>query len=171
LRDAVEERVTAVAAAAHGGALPECVAETPAACRFGKFCPFTDQAWQGWEPPATVFLGDGEIAGLAAGLYVAERAWKSAQGEEQALKEERDEARAQLRDVLEPGVLYEAGGVQVRRTLIRARVTYDIPTALSAGIVTEELLIPFRRVGAESERWRVERVGELAAVDYGECPF
>ncbi len=172
LREQVDARVEAVVGSAKSGALPDCVCETPSQCR-SKFCPFTDTAWEDWVAPQPRQVG-GEIGALAAELLRAEQEATRGAGLVEEAKVRRDELRAELRHLLEPGVEYEASGIRLRRTVIKPRVTYDIAAALKTGHVNEEQVAPWRRIGKESERWTVSALdGSAAPVsveDFGDEP-
>ncbi len=171
----VEERVGVVRDALDGGSerIPDCVCDTPYACRW-KGCPYTQVAWEGWQPPAPVQT-DGEIATLARDLYLLKRREREAKEQASLVELERREIQGRLVELgLQPGVVYECGPVAVKRIAVNGRTTYDITAALKAGVVAPELVAPFAKVSSGYDRFDVTRMTDepVATVkDYGEVPF
>jgi hypothetical protein len=155
--------------------LPPCSACTPTECRF-KGCPYSEIAWEGWEPPGAIEL-EGEHAKLVAELFQVERSHRGAKDIAAQYEAERDEIRRQLAAILKPGVEHRAGSLRVRMTEVKPRTTYDVLSMLAGGIVSEEEIEPHRKVGAPSRRWTVKQVGdgELLVAndpdDFGDVPF
>jgi hypothetical protein len=176
-RDKVEQRTSSVvkALAAGGSYLPECVCSTPAECSF-KFCPYTDVAWEGWEPPPREQVAE-ESAQLIVDLYRAKQ--KRDVRKEEFEEEERNYRRLckKLADQLQPGVEYESGALKVKRTTVKGRETFSLKVARSSGMWTpahDELFSAAVKVGEPHDRWSVTR-GDGAlmdADDFGdEVPF
>jgi hypothetical protein len=172
----VEQIAADVASAAKGGPLPDCACSSPGACR-SLGCPFTDTAWENWEPPNPIALG-GDTAALVTELYQA----KQARATLKAVYEEGDQlykqvcARLSELDI-KPGYDYFAGPLKLRRTTISGRETFSLSTARKAGVLDEQLLAelaPFIKTGEPYDRWTIDRVGDepLPTQDPGDdVPF
>lgn len=174
LRGQVEEAVERVVRAGKTGELPERCCERPSDAR-SKMCPFAEVCFSDWTAPPVIQV-NGQVAELAPELYRAELDTKQARRLTAEAEARRDELRAQLRDVLEPGMVYEAGGYRLRRTVVKPRVTYDVASALKAGQLAEANVAAFRRVGQGHDRWSVDALDDgqpaIPSDDFGEeAPF
>ena len=115
---------------------------------------------------------DGEVAKLTAELYHLERRCKEAKASLATIEEERNGIRARLADLVAPGIVVHAGGVQVKRVACKRRETFSLSAAKKAGVFDEALLAPFVSVGEPFDRWYVDRVGDVAPENFGdEVPF
>jgi hypothetical protein len=153
-RDEVEAIARQVVEAGTTGELPARVCEKPSD-GFARHCPFIDVCFADWEPPFPTPVDDEEVRGL---VYQAAGHKHS----RDTLQERVDEADAayrrdlaRLAERIEPGD-YQIGTFKVRRTEVKGRTTYRIPAAIKAGIVSQELLAPFVRIGEPHDRWSIE---------------
>jgi hypothetical protein len=167
-RDKVEQRTQEVvrALASGGSFLPSCVCSTPAECSF-KFCPYTEVAWEGWEPPPREKVGE-DVAGLLIDLYRTKQGRDEKKAEAQVYDAKYKELCEQLVTAgVEPGVEYEAGPLKVKRTAVAGRETFSLSTARKAGIWTpldDERFAPVVKVGEPHDRWSIVR-GDGALID------
>jgi CRISPR/Cas system-associated exonuclease Cas4 (RecB family) len=172
----IEYDVAQVRHALDGGSLPDCSAATPDECRFHYFCPFTERAWADWEPPAPVDLAaDPEVFALARELFTLKERRRLRKGDDAADETRQKEIEAALCASVEPGLEYTIGPLKVRRTAVKGRETFNWSAAKASGLVSEELLAPFVKVGNGYDTFRVDRVGDgplVLAEDFGEvAPF
>lgn len=172
----VEQIAVDVASAAKGGPLPDCACSSPGACR-SLGCPFTDTAWEGWEPPNPIAL-DGETAALVTELYRAKQARATLKGVYDEGDQLYKEICVRLAETgIESAVDYFAGPLKLRRTTINGRETFSLSTARKAGVLDEKTLTmlgPFIKIGDPHDRWNVDRIGDepLPAEDFGDdVPF
>lgn len=173
----IEADVQAVRDALAGGELPPCVAVSPSECRHSLFCSFTEQAWQGWEPPEPLSSDDPELGELVRALYDAKRDERATAAELDARRSLRTEIEQRLAILDVPaGRDVEVAGLKLRRTVVKGRETFSLSTAKKSGVwtpVDDERFGPFCKVGSASERWSVDRAsGATADLDFGEAaPF
>lgn len=151
--EAIEEQL---AWAEETGGLPECSAESPTACRLGKFCPYTELAWEGWSPPPPGVIEDPYVAKLAAELYRLRQAKKAGDAEANRGKAHIAALQESLLALgLEAGADYRAGPLNLHPIYSRpSHVEYD----------------------KGGHTWiRVDRVSDdplpLPEEDYGDVPF
>ncbi len=172
LRDEVDDRVDEVVQAAKTRVLPNCVCDTPSGCR-NKQCHYTELAWEGWTPPPPEPL-DADAKALVGALYQVEQRVRAMKETAAAEVSERDELRERVRELIEPDREYAADGIRLKLISVKPRETFDVKTAIKAGVLSEELIEPFRKVGSPSYRWQVEgdpNLSSFLAADYGEVPF
>lgn len=139
------------------GGLPDCTAKSPSHCRHGKFCGFTDHAWQGWTPPQPEELeANQEIRDALTDLYQlrAERAAHDSRS--RALKKDEKALTDLLLELdLQPGTVYSCGPLRLKRIVIEPSVVKE-------------------HTRAGYDRFTLDRTGDepLPAKDYGdEAPF
>lgn len=137
------------------GGLPDCTAKSPAHCRHGKFCGYTDLAWEGWTPPRPTEFPYEDAARLVADLYRLRQDRRQHDAAARASKTAEKELVAQLAELgLAEGVEYEVGPLRLKYvTVAGGPVAYDRK--------------PY-------DKWSVERTGDgdLPAEDFGdEAPF
>jgi hypothetical protein len=154
-REQVEAIARQVVDAGTTGELPARVCEKPSD-GLALFCPFIDTCFADWTPPLPETLDSNELRGL---VYQA-AGHKHTRDALQDRVEEADAAyRRDLERLaahLEPGVDYQVGSISIRRTVVKGRTTYRIPAALKCGVVSEEQLAPFTKIGEPHERWTIE---------------
>ena len=176
-RERVESISDQVVSGLKSGVPPERVCEHPNEAR-QHLCPHARHCFRDWTPPDPVKLA-GELAETARALYVAERQASDLAKATERAKEERDRLRGELRDVIEPGVEYEAGGVKFWRTVSANGVSWDkrLAAARKARTLQPELELdhgPYASERKGAERWTVKATEgfEAPAEDYGdEAPF
>lgn len=171
----VEEIAAMVASAGHTGILPPCSRPTPGACR-GAWCPFTEQAWEGWEPPAAEKL-DGEAETLATEAFQVLRLKRAHTKAAEAAGETFKEIAARLFDLgVEPGREYLSGPLRLLASPVRGRKTFQLSRAEKLNQWTPEddaRFGDFITIGEGHVRWTIEREGaEPLVLDFGdEAPF
>lgn len=159
-----------------GEELPACVCDSPGACR-QMGCAFTEQAWEGWEPPQGHTLDDAEAAAFAQTLYELKSEYRRFQAEADERKEGYALAQAALRSLgVEPGRDYLVGPYKLRRIVTSPSESFSLAKAKQTGNWTEgdyERLGAFVSLRSGSERWSIERVSdEVTPEDFGdEAPF
>jgi hypothetical protein len=156
-REQIDHLVEQLAWAETTGGLPDCTARSPQECRMGKFCPYTDQAWEGWTPPRPGELEAEEARELACKLYRVKQQSSSVAATAKVLEDQRKALQAQLAAFdLGEGTEYTVGPLNVKRSVVK------------------ECEIAYTRRAYDT--WSVERRrdGDLPyveVVDYGEVPF
>jgi hypothetical protein len=158
------------------GGLPDCVCKSPGGCR-EMGCPFTDVAWEGWEPPE-FFPLDGRKAELVHELYYAARDKRENAAVAKSADARCKEIQAELLELgVEPGKRYQVGPLMVTPSPVKGRKTFSVTSAEKNGVWTaedEERFGAFIKNGDGHVRWAVERLGEepiLTAEDFGDVPF
>jgi hypothetical protein len=161
-RDKVEDVAAQVAAAGTTGELPDRVCAKPSDGH-SRFCPFIDVCFEGWQPPPPATLETNDLRLLVYAVAGRKQT-------RDALQDRADEADAayrrdleRLAEHVEPGVDYQVGSISVRRSVVKGRTTYRIPAALKCGVVTEEQLAPFTKIGEPHDRWSIE--GNLTGIE------
>lgn len=171
----VEEIAEMVASAGRTGILPDCVCATPGACR-GSWCPYTDVAWEGWEPPAAETL-DGAAAELATGAWQALRLKRAYKQASEAADKTFKEITAQLLDLgVTPGREYLSGPLRLLASPVKGRKTFSLSRAEKLNLWTDADDSRFHdliTVGEGHVRWTIQKEGEAPLViDFGdEVPF
>ena len=133
----------------------------PRACKrptegLSRFCPYMNTCFADWEEPEPIQL-DGSVARLALELEAIEDAYRQGGSDQKILKEQRDEAREQMRNVLPGPGDFSVAGVHIRLSTVKGRETFSLKDAIAAGAISKEEAEPFIRRGEESERWTVAR--------------
>lgn len=171
----VEELAATVASAGQTGVLPPCVCATPGACK-GKWCPYTEQAWEGWEPPAAETL-DGEAATLATEAWQALRLKRAlAQASVKADVVFKEITGRLLELGVTPGREYLSGPLRLLASPVKGRKTFSLSRAEKLNLWTPADDARFHdliTVGDGHVRWSVQMEGEQPLViDFGdEAPF
>lgn len=170
----VESLAALVAAGAKTGVLPPCVCATPGACR-GKWCMYTDAAWEGWEPPAAETLG-GAAAELATEAWQALRLKRAHKQASEKADETFKEITAQLLDLgVTPGREYLSGPLRLLASPVKGRKTFSLSRAEKLNLWTDADDSRFHdliTVGDGHVRWTIQMEGEQPLViDFGEAPF
>ena len=160
LVEQIERIAGEVAASADPAApLPARVCARPSEAR-GHLCPFGPTCFADWVAPDPVEL-EGEVVVLSRRLVELDAAMKLGKAEQDEREEERNRIRAELLLTLEPKGEYVVDGAQVIRiTPVAGRTTYDVGLAIKMGVVTEEEVEPFRKLGKGHNRWTVRAFGE-----------
>lgn len=132
----------------------------PCSWRGGEVrCPFYRYCWDGQAETAPA--GDAPGAEQLFRKYADTRARYGVLSDQiKAVKQQLDYLEEQLEDVfrarqVDKGALI-AGGVQISRTPVAGRVTYDIESAALAGAVDLDRLAPWKRIGSGYVRWTVK---------------
>lgn len=169
-------RSVETAVESNGEELPACAAESPEQCR-RLGCPFTDQAWEGWQPP-TVALDDAEAATLVLALEELKRDYRKFSAEAEERKKGYGLVQARLAEIgVEPGRDYLIAGLKVRRIVSAESDSFSLSKARTAGAWhsgDDERFAPFLKPRNGSERWTVDRVsgGGPSGEDFGdEAPW
>lgn len=153
-REQIDHILGQLAWAEATGGLPDCTAKSPAHCRHGKLCGYTDIAWEGWTPPRPTEFPHEDAAELVADLYRLRMRRKEHDAASRASKNAEKELVAQLTELgLAEGVEYEVGPLRLKFvTVDGGHVSFDRK--------------PY-------DKWTVERTGDgdLPAEDFGEAPF
>lgn len=168
-------RMVETAIETDGEELPACSAENPAQCkRLG--CPFTAQAWEGWEPPTETLVGD-EASALVIALEELKRDYRKFSAEADERKKGYALVQEQLAALgVQPGKDYLVAGRKLRRIVAAESESFSLAKARTAGGWTaddDERFSPFLKPRAGSERWSIDRVSDAAvasAEDFGEEP-
>ena len=174
-REEVESIVAAIrrAVETNGDEMPPCSKALPTACRYSG-CPYSEIAWEGWEPPAAVEFDGPEVQKTALRLWQADTAKKRAKKEADALEEECRELQRQLGAAGIPTGKVKVGAVEFQRTPVAGRETFSMSMARKAGLWTpahDDYFGSCLKVGEPHERWSVKRVdGEDFDLDFGEVP-
>ncbi len=119
-------------------------------------CPYWPMCWADAEavPPLEAPEVAEEVARYADLDAKLRAARQTADDLEAAVKVIRERLAAVL-DAHEARRL-AAGGYVVTRTPVEGRVSYDLAAAITAGVVTEAALAPFRKVSTGYDRWSVK---------------
>jgi hypothetical protein len=170
----VEELAATVVSAGQTGVLPPCVCATPGACR-GKWCPFTEAAWEGWEAPIAEVL-DGAAAELATEAWQALRLKRAHAAASGKADETFKEIVGQLLELgLEPGREYLSGPLRVLASPVKGRKTFQLSRAEKLNLWTPADDARFHdliSVGDGHVRWSIVMQGEgPLVVDFGDTPF
>jgi hypothetical protein len=176
LAEKIEDIAAQVAHAAKSGDLPDCSCANPGACQ-ALGCPFTDQAWEGWEPPPFLPL-DGKKIELVREFYERDRRRREHEAEAAVEKEAIKEIQqALLEEGCQVGAQYMVGPLRLKTWEIPGRETFSLSQARKTNVWLSEhddLFGPFLKNGDGHVRWNVERVGDepiLTAVEDEDVPF
>lgn len=170
-RDDVHHKIAMVehALLTEGRDMPERACAKPGEAR-GRLCPFAATCFAGVEAPRREWTDPDD-----AMAFQRVRAAKQELDAAKAVAAEKDAAYKTLLDGLE---LDEgrnvAGNVEINRTRVKARETFQWALAKRAGAITsqvEEVLRPFVKVGEPSHRYTVAVTDAPAAIDFGDEPF
>ena len=162
----------------NGEELPACSMGNPGQCR-NIGCPFTAQAWEGWQPE-TVTIDAEEAAALAQSLYELKRDARKHKAEAEELEKGYKQVQSRLAEIgVEPGTDYTFGPFKLRRIVTAESESFSLSKAVKTGNFNEHDRERFREfIGTRngSERWTVDLVGanggEPSAEDFGmEAPY
>lgn len=139
--------------------LPERTCKSPDdSLAFG--CAFKKHCFADWQYDETPIEEAPNLVELAKKLHKQDQLIKSHEAAIALRKKERDELREQLQARLEPGreVAFQAPGVDlwVKRIHVKGRETISLAELRAAGILSDEELEAFVKVGEPSERWYVK---------------
>lgn len=163
------------AGASRGQVLPERVCSRPSD-GIGRFCPFIEHCFQGWEPPTLESITDPETVALVAEWEQAKKTYRDHDAEAGLARDRYKEIEAELTALgLEPGRAYHVGPYLVKRIAVSGRETFQLARARKAGQWTEadgERFAAFVKVGDPSERYDIQRAPETGDIDFGdEAPW
>lgn len=174
-RDRVDALAAIVAGCAREGTLPPCSQSSPGACRMVG-CPYTDLAWEGWQPDEAGVL-NGEALELARSMYEVQLQRRAAKAVYDEASDRWKELCGSLAEMV-PGGRYAAGPLLVVGTPHKGRETFALAKARKSGVWTpghDEAFGPFLSLSDGHVRWRVERSGDGPLIDpdeFGEdAPF
>lgn len=166
LNDEWVERLEKIAAdvvragATNGRELPDRVCRKPSD-GIGRFCPFIDTCFEGWEPPPLEQIeADETVIARVARLHAIKQRRKQISAADKPLEEEQKEIQATLNDELPAGKLL-VGGYAVARSP-RTRESFSLKKARAS--VPTEILDPFTSLTQYSV-YDVEKVDANAVVD------
>jgi hypothetical protein len=167
----IEEIAAAVVTAGKTGELPPRVCEKPSD-GIQRMCPFIEECFRGWEPPAVEERPD--LAGLVTEAYLAWRELKERQEALGPYVERWEEAKAALEQADLPEGLTVAGQVAVQRTVVREAERFSLAKAIKLGLFTAQDRERFDsciKVAKGHSRWSFRRIGDEALdIDYGDEP-
>lgn len=152
-----------------GAELPDRVCRKPSD-GFGRFCPFIDHCFDGWEPPGLEQLAaDEDVIARVARLHAIKQRRKTLAEMNKPLEEEQKEIQADLDDELPAGKLL-VGGYAIARSP-RVRENFSLKKARAS--VPEAILDPFTS-HTHFSVYDVEKVDPNAVVvgeDFGDVPW
>lgn len=180
LTDEWRERLEQIAAdvvragATNGRELPDRVCRRPSD-GIGRFCPFIETCFEGWEPPSMQELkADEQLIARVARLHELKRRRKALAADDKPLEAEQKEIQAELDEELPTtvaGVALLIGGYAVKPSH-RSRESFSLKKARAS--VPAAILDPFTSVTSYSV-YDVEKVDADATVaedEFGdEVPF
>lgn len=178
LTDELQERVESIAQevvdASRTGTLPNRVCGKPSDGH-GKFCPFINVCFDGWQPPDPLHL-PGDAALIALRLKAVQDLEREARSIAKTHEEERKQLSVDLAGFdLVPGLEYSGAGARVIRTHVAATEKLSLTTLKKAGMLTPELelvLRPFIKASGEHDRWKIEPDDSVPTdEDFGSVPW
>lgn len=133
----------------------------PCSWRHGEVtCPFYRHCWSEVATEPAPAVDDADAARLFAEYREAKARYTTANDEADTLKQQVRFLEDHLADIfagrqVDKGAL-QAGGVQISRSPVAGRVTYNMEGAALAGAVDLARLEQFRQIGAGYTRWTVK---------------
>lgn len=153
--DEVWARVEEVRAGVEDGVLPDRVCRHPGDGP-ALMCDRVEHCFDGWvRPDINRLPGFGD---LVRALADAEAACRREKKPPLEWVQKRDEIRARLRGVMEPGVEYVVNGWRLKRTEVAGSRAFRFTAMEKAGFALPLELEPFLTEGKGHERWIVEPV-------------
>lgn len=171
----LQAEIAAVQDALAGGPLPDCCAATPSECARSLFCPFTEQAWDGWTPaPPEPIEADADVLELLGSWVQTKTEEKFAATRADELHAERKAIEEQLAALDLPAkITLELGGYKVVRSPRAGRVSVSLAKARESGLWTpahDELFAPFVKVSAGYDVWTITGSDDAPDLDFGDDP-
>lgn len=155
-RPVVERIEGQVAAAIHGGPLPDRFEGASPGGYPCMDCPFRRGCFHDWTPPPIGRLP--EAGEDFQALLDIEREASKSKKLTAALERDREEIRARLAGRMEDGMDYIEDGVRVRRTTVAGRRSLSLTAMEAAGFELTPQQQEFLSVGGGYDRWTVRAV-------------
>lgn len=172
LEEKVRDVADQVATAISSDVLPDRVCGKPADGH-GRWCPFVDVCFDGWQPPDPGRL-PADAALLALELHQAQQEERAARVQAAEVETRRRELAQRLAEYeLAPGVEYAGAGVRVTLTRVADSERLSLATVKKAGAWTPEVaasLDAYVTLSGGHDRWKVVRdpSAPVSAGDFGE---